>query len=101
MDKKVVDNNVAYQNDDGLIYALIPISPVAALIGFTDIPDSKKAKADFEEMFETSGFSKFILVIDEVDKYYVQAVRKLGFKQEGRLKKATPHGDLLVFGQYR
>lgn len=100
MQMKEVGSALAYQNDEGTVYALTPISDCAAFLGVSGYP-SGNIKEDLDEMFATSGFTKLVMFIEEHGGDMIKLARKLGFKQEGRLKKACSTGDFLVFGQYR
>ena len=99
MEKQVNETSIAYKADDGTVYLITPITPVAGVLGVTGIP--AEAKKDLNYIWEDSGVSKLILFIPQEQPEYIKAARSAGFKQEGRLKKATLEGDLLVFGQYR
>lgn len=99
MKKKEQGNAIAYQSDDATVYLVTAINPVAGILGASNLPEN--AKEDLDYIWEDSGATKLILFIPAEATDFIATARKLGFKQEGRLKKATPEGDLLVFGQYR
>lgn len=99
MEKTVTDTSLLYRADDDTIYMITPITPIAGILGVTGVPESPKK--DLRYIWKDSGVTKLILFIGDNEKDYISAARSAGFKQEGRLKKATPDGDLLVFGQYR
>ena len=99
MDKQITETNLAYKNDDGTVYIITPITPVAGVLSCSGIPEDPKK--DLAEIWEDSGVSKLVLFVPAEQQEYINAARSVGFKQEGRLKKATLEGDLLIFGQYR
>lgn len=99
MERMVTDSGIVYQQDDGTVYVITPITPLAGVLGVTGIPENPKD--DLKHIWEDSGVVKLILFVPDDQADYVKAARSAGFKQEGRLKKATIEGDLLVFGQYR
>lgn len=100
MERKTVGNAIAFQNDEGVIYLITPISECAGFLVVTGVPVDHP-REDLDEIFAEPGLTKLILFIDAGNDYFVKLARALGFKQEGRLKKASPAGDYLVFGQYR
>ncbi len=91
---------IAFQNDEGMVYAVTPISDVAGFLGTSGIPMGD-IKGDLDFIFQNLELTKLIMFVEEHQADVIKLVRKVGFKQEGRLKKATSTGDLLVFGQYR
>ena len=100
MQKGIVNENlVVYQNDAGNNYLLNIINPQAAILALDGLDAS--IDTDLEHIWEDRPVNKLIVFIPEEQKPMAKLARNLGFKQEGRLKKATPEGDLLVFGQYR
>jgi hypothetical protein len=100
MERKEVGTSIAFQNDESVIYLITPISDCAGVLGVTGVPVADP-KADLEEMFQEDGLTKLVLFVEEHNTDFVKLARSLGFKQEGRLKKACSTGDYLVFGQYR
>ncbi len=100
MERKEVGNAIAYQNDEGVIYLVTPISDCACILGVTGVPVADP-QSDLEEIFSEPGLTKLVIFVEEGNEHFVTLARQLGFKQEGRLKRATTRGDLLVFGQYR
>ena len=99
MERTVEGNVVAYKTEDDTVYAITAINPAAGILGISQLPFN--AKADIDYIFEDSGVQKLILFIPDEATNEKKIARNVGFKQEGRLKRATPTGDLLVFGQYR
>lgn len=99
MERMVTDTGVLYQQEDGTVYLITPITPIAGVLGVTGMPEDPRG--DLKYIWEDSGIVKLILFCPADQPEYVKACRSVGFKQEGRLKNATPEGDLLVFGQYR
>ena len=100
MEKKVGEGVVAYQNDEGTVYAVTPISDIAGFLAATALP-LEDPKADLDFIFADTGLTKLVIFIEEHNVPFIKLARRLGFKQEGRLKKACSTGDFLVFGQYR
>jgi hypothetical protein len=99
MEKKVTETGLAYGAEDGTVYLITPITPIAGVLGFTG--EATNLPADLKHIWEDSLVSKLVLFVPAEQEEYIKIVRQAGFKQEGRLKKATIEGDLLVFGQYR
>ena len=99
MERTVNGTTVAYKVDDETVYVITAINEIMGLLGATNIPEDAKEHLDI--IWDDSGVSKLIIFINEEHAEHRAAARKLGFKQEGRLKKATPTGDLIIFGQYR
>lgn len=97
MERKVEGNQVAYQGA-ATVYVITALNPVAGLLE-TSLIHTSSEELDF--LYEDTGIQKLITAIPEEAVDHKAAARKLGFKQEGRLKRATPTGDLLMFGQYR
>jgi len=91
---------IAFQNDEGMVYAVTPISDVAGFLGASGIPLGD-VKSDLDFIFDNLDITKLVMFIEEHQIDMIKLARKVGFKQEGRLQKATSTGDLLVFGQYR
>lgn len=99
MEKTRKGNSYVYLSSDDTLYTLTALTPVAALLGATQLPAD--AKADLEYIWNDSGVQKLVLFVPADQPEYIKTARGLGFKQEGRMKKALPDGDLLLFGQYR
>jgi hypothetical protein len=99
MERTVNGTTVAYKVDDETVYVITAINEVMGLLGATNIPAN--AKEHLALIWDDCGASKLIIFLPEEHTEHRAAARKLGFKQEGRLKKATPTGDLIIFGQYR
>lgn len=99
MERTVQGTSVAYKVDEETIYIISAINEITGLLGATNIPEDAKEHLDY--IWKDSGVQKLIIFIGEEHEEHRLAARKLGFKQEGRLKKATVTGDLLIFGQYR
>jgi hypothetical protein len=99
MERTVNGTTVAYRVDEETVYVITAINEVTGLLGATNIPEDAKEHLDF--IWKDSGVTKLIIFLGEEMEEQRAAARKLGFKQEGRLKKATPTGDLIIFGQYR
>jgi hypothetical protein len=100
MERKEVGSAIAYQNDEGVIYLVSPISDCAGILGVTGVPVSDP-KEDLDEIFQEEGLTKLVLFVEEHNDHFIKMARSLGFKQEGRLKNACSTGDYLVFGQFR
>ena len=99
MEKRVEGNLIAYKAEDDTVYAITPLTGIAGVLVVSQIPANPKKDLDY--IFADSGASKLILFVPAGAEDEKKVARSAGFKQEGRLKKAAPDGDLLVFGQYR
>lgn len=99
MERTVEGNVVAYKTVDDTVYLITAINEAAGILAINQLP--LNAKADIDHIFQDSGIQKLILFLPEEATSEKKIARNVGFKQEGRLKRATPTGDLLVFGQYR
>jgi hypothetical protein len=75
-----------------------PISDRAGFLGVTGMP-LENPRQDLNFIFQ--DFTKLVVFIEEHNVDFIALARRLGFKQEGRLKQACSTGDFLVFGQYR
>jgi len=99
MERIVNGTTVAYKADEKTIYVITQVTDVAGLLAASSIHTNVSEHID--EIYEDSGLSKLIFFVQAENTDYRTVAKKLGFKQEGRLKKATPDGDLIIFGQYR
>lgn len=99
MERTVNGNLAAYRIDDDTIYVVTMINEVAGLLAATNLHED--ASQHVMEIWEDTGLQKLIIFCPDHQTEYKAAIKSAGFKQEGRLKRATPDGDLLVFGQYR
>lgn len=99
MERQETDNVVAYTFDDGTGIIITPVTQIAGLLAVSQI--STDLEAQLDEAWTDSGLTKLIFFVDADNEDYRRLAKALGFKQEGRLKNATPTGDLLIFGQYR
>lgn len=101
MEVREVNGALAFQNDAGTIYVVTPISDCAAFLGVSGVPVGDPNE-DLTFIYESVDWlTKLVLFVEENQKDLIKLTRSLGFKQEGRLKKASSTGDYLVFGQYR
>ena len=81
------------------MYVITQVTDVAGLLAVSSIHPNVSDHLD--EIYEDSGLSKLIFFVQLENTEHRALAKQLGFKQEGRLKNATPTGDLLIFGQYR
>lgn len=98
--KEGTDVARVYLTETGTIWGVTQLNEVMWMIGVVQTPSLDEAKEVLDYIWEDTGATKFIALVPEEDDIRKLA-KKLGFKQEGRLKKASPTGDLLVLGQYR
>jgi hypothetical protein len=94
------DTARVYLTETGTVWGATKLNEVMWMLGVIQNPSLEEAREMLDYIWEDTGATKFIAFLP-ADKELRGMTKKLGFKQEGRLKNASLAGDLLVLGQYR
>lgn len=89
-----------YLTETGTVWGATRLNDVMWMLGVIQTPSVEEATEVLAFIWDDTGATKFVSFLPDVAELKALA-KKLGFKQEGRLKKASLTGDLLVLGQYR
>ena len=89
-----------YLTETGTVWGATRLNEVMWMLGVIQTPSIEEAKEVLEYIWNDTKATKFVSFLPDGAELKALA-KKLGFKQEGRLKKASPTGDLIVLGQYR
>lgn len=89
-----------YLTETGTVWGATRLNDVMWMLGVIQPPSFEEAEEVLQFIWNDTAAGKFVSFLPE-DSEIRSLAKKLGFKQEGRLKKASPTGDLLVLGQYR
>ena len=76
------------------------LNEIMWMLGVIQTPSLEEAKEVLEYIWDDTGALKLLAFLP-LDTEIEPLARKLGFKQEGRLKNAALTGDLIVLGQFR